>query len=181
MSSIDEAVTALSGVQTAKKDGMLGDRDLPVWLSFSLLNSDIVELHSGEKLEDALEKLLGKFPGFINGLFLNCAGLDIITAALPVLIRLGKEHAVDVFGAYANRFAPINNKSPNSIEKSFKEDAHVCNLIDIPEEEYLEQVKTWIKLGCGVVGGCYGMGPKYIEMISKYVESSALGIKSQLP
>ena len=180
MSSIDEAVTALSGVQTAKKEGVLGERDLPVWLSFSLLGSDAIELHSGEKLEEALEEILGTFPGFIEGLFLNCCGPKTITSALPVLIEIGKKHGVSVFGAYANRFAPLL-KSADDIEKSFKADAHVCKIIDMTEEEYLEQIKTWTGLGCSIIGGCCGMGPSYIENIRNFVESNGIGNTSLLP
>ena len=174
MSSIDEAVTALSGVQSAKKEGELGERDLPVWLSFSLLENDVVELHSGEKLEEALEEIMGRFPGLVEGLFLNCCSPKSITAGLPVLIEIGKKHGVSVFGAYANRFAPLL-KSADEIEKSFKADAHVRVIIDIPEEEYLEHIKTWVGMGCSIVGGCCGMGPSYIEKISQFVESSGVG------
>ena len=178
MSSIDEAVTVLSGVQTAKKEGVLGERNLPVWLSFSLLED--IQLHSGEKLDKALEEILDRFPGLIEGLFLNCCEPKIITSALPLLIEIGKKHDVSVFGAYANRFAPIL-KSADEIEKRFETDAHVRTIIDIPEEEYLEEVKTWIGLGCSIVGGCCGMGPSYIKKISQFVENSGIGNISLLP
>ena len=179
MSSIDEAVAALSGVQSAKKEGELGERDLSVWLSFSLFESDAVELNSGEKLEKALEEILGRFPGFVEGLFLNCCSPKSITAGLPVLIEIGKKHGVSVFGAYANRFAPLL-KSADEIERRFRADVHVRKTIDIPEEEYLEHVKTWIGLGCSIVGGCCGMGPSYIEKISQFVESNEIGNTSLL-
>ena len=172
MSSIDEAVAALSGLQAARRDGMLGDKDTPVWLSFTLMDSDTNQLYSREKLEVALHTVLGKFPGLIEGLFLNCCAPHAITAALPTLIRIAKESGVSTVGAYANRFASIS-KSAEEIEQNFQKDAHVRTMIDIPEEVYLKEVKTWIELGCTVVGGCCGMGPSYIERISQFVESSA--------
>ena len=169
MSSIDEAVAALSGVRAARRDGMLGDRNLPVWLSFTLLDSDASELHSRESLELALHTVLDKFPGLIEGLFLNCCAPYAITAALPTLIRIAKEYGVTTYGAYANRFASISK--PEEIEEEFMLDAHVRTIIDIPEELYLKEVKRWIEFGCTVVGGCCGMGPSYIEKISQFIGS----------
>ena len=180
MSSVDEAVAALSGLQAARRDGMLGDKEIPVWLSFTLLDRDAPgELFSRETLDAALHTVLDKFPGLVEGLFLNCCAPHAITAALPTLIRVAKEYDVSTFGAYANRFASISETAVE-IEDKFLQDAHARRIIDIPEEMYLGEVKSWIALGCNVVGGCCGMGPSYIQRISRFVEKSPEGAVAAL-
>ena len=173
MSSLDEAITALSGIQSAMENGEFGDKRYPIWLSFSLQDNSKMELHSGEKLEFALEEVLDKFPGLLSGLFINCCTPQTVTQSLPTLIKIGRGNGVENFGAYANNFSSLTSEvTPEEIEASFQSDAHVRKLLDIPLDEFVEFAKKWIEMGCNVIGGCCGIGPKYIEKLRQFVDKS---------
>ena len=120
---------------------------LPVWVSFNLLDS--YKIRSGEKLEDAIS-MLNNYS--VNCLLLNCNPLNRSYDALKIIQRKWKLE----WGIYPN--LGIGEPSPDGIITS-----HHTN------GEFLNTIKKSIDLGANIVGGCCGVSPKHINLITHYL------------
>ena len=117
--------------------------NIPIWVSFNLLNSH--QIRSGENLVDAIN-LIKKFP--VNYLLLNCSPLERTCDALQIIIKNWSLK----WGIYPN--LGIGEPSPDGIINKYS-----------TNKEFLNLIIQSINLGASVVGGCCGTSPKHIRLI----------------
>jgi S-methylmethionine-dependent homocysteine/selenocysteine methylase len=145
MGSIEEARSAVRGAAEA---------DVPVWVSWSVLDDDTARLRSGEAVADAVAAVRD-FD--VEAVLLNCSIPEAIDAALPSLA------AADLpFGAYANGF--------RRIVEQFQAGSTVDELEGRPDLDppgYLEIVSAWVDAGATIVGGCCEIGPDHIALLAE--------------
>lgn len=143
---------------------LLGDDMRPLWLSFTLDDSDVpavVEggktpvLRSGESIEQAAAA--ARECG-AEVLLFNCSQPEVMEravraarAALPKDIRIG---------IYANAFAT------EADDTDANADLHDIRP-DLTPENYRLFAETWAAAGATVIGGCCGIGPEHIAALSK--------------
>lgn len=140
MIAVDETALAIEAA---------GATGLPVWVGLSVKRSDdgeIVLLRHGEPLGAAIEALapLGA------SVFTVMHSLPDVTGPALRILRAGSPGPI---GAYAHMGAftmPdwrwVNMLEPNA---------------------YADHVAEWIGLGARAVGGCCGLGPEYISVLSE--------------
>ena len=134
----------------------------PFWVSFTLddlhLNCEPM-LRSGESLVDAVKQMVN---AKANAILFNCCQPEVISPAIKVtrdqLSHLGVKN-IEI-GAYANAFSPQTedvqaNKGLNAIRT------------DLTPASYLNWAQKWIHEGATLIGGCCGIGPEYISVLSK--------------
>ena len=121
--------------------------NLPIWVSFNLLNS--TKIRSGETLEDAIN-ILKNYS--VNCLLLNCNSLERSYNALKLLTKYWHSD----WGIYPN--LGIGEPAPDGIISSYSTD-----------EKFLNIIQKSIKLGATIVGGCCGVSPKHISLINQYL------------
>jgi len=138
MNSIIETETCLKAISKF---------NLPIWVSFNLLNS--TKIRSGETLKDAIN-ILKNYP--VNCLLLNCNPLERSNNALKILTKYWDSN----WGIYPN--LGIGEPATDGIISSYYTD-----------EKFLNIMQESIKLGATIVGGCCGVSPKHIGLINQYL------------
>ena len=151
-SSIEEAEAVVSLIKT------LSSR--PIWLSFSLHNrastDEPVTLRSGEPLEKIVPVLRD-----VERVLFNCSQPEEMESAITITRKLNPNIAI---GAYANSFSER--------KRSHQANALLSELRDdVTPARYLDYVKSWIAEGARTVGGCCGIGPENIKVISEFLET----------
>lgn len=156
-SSLAEADAAIGAV---KKTGK------PFWVSFTIKDGTDRQgppaLRSGEVIERAVGYAAGQGAAAI---LFNCSQPEAMEPALKAaratLAELGRSDIP--LGVYANIFAPE--------AESQAAYAGISQLRgDVIPQTYLDFVKSWLKIGAGIVGGCCGIGPEHIAEIAAYVK-----------
>lgn len=142
----------------------LGNDDLPLWLSFTLLDEHDSQarsrLRSGETVEEAVRVAVEL--GATAVLF-NCSQPEVMTAALAearsVLDPLGLNIEL---GVYANAFPPMSAEAEaNSTLLDIRK--------DLGPSSYLEWARSWVEQGATIVGGCCGIGPEHIAELQYHL------------
>lgn len=151
-SSIEEAEAVVSQIKT------LSSR--PIWLSFSLHNrastDEPVTLRSGEPLEKIVPVLRD-----VERVLFNCSQPEEMESAITITRKLNPNIAI---GAYANSFSERKRShQANALLSELRDDATPAR--------YLDYVKSWIAAGASTVGGCCGIGPEHIKVISEFLET----------
>jgi S-methylmethionine-dependent homocysteine/selenocysteine methylase len=125
----------------------------PVWLSWSVEDTGVANLRSGEAIVDSWQDIDGTG---VSAVLLNCSPPEAISKVLPQLVELSN---IPV-GAYANAFTPIPEKwdfhGNTSIPPS---------RTDITPEAYSEHAIRWVEAGARIVGGCCEVGPAHIAYL----------------
>lgn len=157
-------VETIASIKEAKVTAsVLKESSKPCYYSFTL--SDTVgtsaTLRSGERLNDALDAILEENP---DGIFFNCSVPEVIEQAISdTKIALAKHNKQANIGAYANSFTPI--------PLDYKANENVQGYRDLTPEEYLEFAKKWHAAGANIIGGCCGIGPEYISLLTQWKNS----------
>ncbi|WP_224965008.1 homocysteine S-methyltransferase family protein [Acinetobacter guillouiae] len=133
------------------------------WVSFTLqdeIELDQPVLRSGESLDEVVELLIRLNA---NAVLFNCCQPEIILQAINTIKKMLPAHIQ--IGAYANAFPPQNieataNDGLDEIRK------------DLNPEFYLSFAKEWHDAGATLIGGCCGIGPEHISVLSHYFKSS---------
>ena len=151
-SSIEEAEAVVSLIKTLSSG--------PIWLSFSLHNrastDEPVTLRSGEPLEKIVPVLRD-----VERVLFNCSQPEEMESAITITRKLNPNIAI---GAYANSFSER--------KRSHQANALLSELRDdVTPARYLDYVKSWIAAGASTVGGCCGIGPEHIKVISEFLET----------
>ena len=151
-SSIEEAEAVVSLIKT------LSSR--PIWLSFSLHNrastDEPVTLRSGEPLEKIVPVLRD-----VERVLFNCSQPEEMESAITITRKLNPNIAI---GAYANSFSERKRShQANALLSELRDDATPAR--------YLDYVNSWIAAGASTVGGCCGIGPEHIKVISEFLET----------
>jgi S-methylmethionine-dependent homocysteine/selenocysteine methylase len=134
----------------------------PLWLSFSLQEffgeGPQPQLRSGDNIGDAIEEILQH--NVADAILLNCCSVEDISAAFDICENIIKAQETVKFGAYANVFGQIRKQRKPTKDLSILRD-------DVSPEIYLEYAKEWKQKGASIIGGCCGIGPEYIALLSK--------------
>ena len=127
----------------------------PTWLSWSIEDTGVGNLRSGESIVDAWEDIAGSG---IAAVLLNCSPPEAISKALPGLVSIS-----DVpVGAYANAFTPIPQKWDFHGDESIPP-----SRTDVTPSAYADHVGDWVAVGAMIVGGCCEVGPAHIAQLNK--------------
>jgi S-methylmethionine-dependent homocysteine/selenocysteine methylase len=130
----------------------------PLWVSYTLAESDEPLLRSGERVAVAVRAALGLGA---TAILFNCCQTETIGPALAIARA---EVGDDVeLGGYANRFVSSHDSTGGANEQlsGFRD--------DISPDVYAEFVGQWIDGGATILGGCCGMGPDHIAAIAALV------------
>jgi len=134
----------------------------PFWVSFTLddlhLNREPM-LRSGEFLVDAVKEMVN---AKVDAVLFNCCQPEVISQAIKVtrsrLAHLGVKN-IEI-GAYANAF------SPQTEDAQANEELNAIRT-DLTPSSYLNWAQKWVQDGATLIGGCCGIGPEHISVLSK--------------
>ena len=127
------------------------DNKKPVWISWTLKEDKKNRLRSGESIEEAFNASATIKP---EAYLFNCTDPYAITEGIKVLKQLTQKP----IGGYPNVFnVPDGWTLDNDIQVSVR---------DLSIEKFLEFAEEWRKLGASIIGGCCGIGPRFIKAIS---------------
>ena len=140
----------------------LDEKKKPVWVSFTLEDSIPTSepvLRSGEPVVEAVTAMseIG-----VDAILFNCCQLEVITKAIQVtrskLISLNAEK-IEI-GAYANAFSPRPKNVMANDELGVVRE-------DMSPSVYLNWAQQWQQEGATLIGGCCGIGPDHITLLSE--------------
>ena len=152
MSTASEALGAVQGA-------LVGGRDRPVWVSWTLNDDRSGRLASGETVTEAFRMLEGLA---VAAFLFNCCAPEAIEAALPELRTLTDQP----IGAYANVFQPLSEGRQSRYRDTRD---------DLDTEAYAAHVARWLDAGASLVGGCCGIGPAHIARLRQLIEIRSTG------
>ncbi len=151
-----ETVVSIEAAEACLKAGRATDR--PVWLSFSVDDSDGTRLRSGEPLADALP-----IAAQADVVLANCSIPEVIPAALTILCQAGRP-----FGAYANGFTKITT----NFLKGGTTASDLSARTDLTPEAYADHAMAWVGAGATIVGGCCEVGPAHIAELAQRLRAA---------
>ncbi len=144
MSSIKEMQHVIEALQNL-------DNEKPVWISWSLKEDKKNQLRSGESIKEAFNASASIKP---EAYLFNCTDPFAITEGLKEL----KELTQKPIGGYPNVFnVPDGWTLDNDIQVSVR---------DLSVEKFLKFAEEWRNLGATIIGGCCGIGPKFIKALA---------------
>ncbi len=144
MSSIEEMQHAMQALKNL-------DNEKPVWISWSLKEDKKNQLRSGETIKDALNASAVIEP---EAYLFNCTDPYAITEGIKELKKLTKKP----IGGYPNVFnVPDGWTLDNEVQVSVR---------DLSISKFLEFAIEWQNLGATIIGGCCGIGPKFIKAVA---------------
>lgn len=151
MSSICEAQAACTA---AKESGK------PVWVAFSVSDTQPNQLRSGELLQDALDELEVLSP---DAILLNCSQPEAISACWPLM-----QQSQAKIGAYANGFVSIDALYPGDTVEELE------MRTDMSPEQYAAHAMHWVQKGASIIGGCCEIGPDHIKALHAKLQNEGL-------
>ena len=129
------------------------------WVSFTLQDEIKREqplLRSGESIQQAAATIIRV--GATAVLF-NCCQPEIILQAILEIKKILPEHVQ--IGAYANAFPPQNSQATAN-------DGLDEVRADLNPDLDLKFAQEWQAAGASLIGGCCGIGPEHISILSKF-------------
>jgi S-methylmethionine-dependent homocysteine/selenocysteine methylase len=164
MTSVDlwlcETASSTAEVEAALL-ALAGDRR-PAWVSYTLADEPGAApmLRSGEPIPLAVAKAtqLGA-----SAVLFNCSPPEVMAAALREALPVAEACGARL-GVYANAF-PLQGRGEHANEMLHELRG------DLDPPAYLEFAREWVALGAHIVGGCCGIGPEHITLLS----ASSLG------
>jgi len=139
----------------------LDTEDKPFWVAFTLEDlqpTDEPRLRSGETVEDAVKAMVAIG---VDAILFNCCQPEVISQGIKttrrVLSHLGAEDTQ--IGAYANAFPP-------QLEDATANDGMSELRKDLTPMSYLDWAEQWAHDGATLIGGCCGIGPEHIAVLS---------------
>jgi len=131
----------------------------PVWLAFTVDDTDGTRLRSGEPLADAIPVAQSG----AEAVLVNCATPEAIPAALDILATSGLP-----YGAYANGFEKISD--------GFLQDKPTVDALtlrkDFTPQAYADHALAWVDQGATLIGGCCEVGPAHIAEIARRLRAA---------
>jgi S-methylmethionine-dependent homocysteine/selenocysteine methylase len=140
----------------------LDEQKKPVWTSFTLEDSELTReplLRSGEPLTEAVQAVSETG---IDAILFNCCQPEVIGDAIQVTRNtLTSLNALGIaIGAYANAFPP---QPKNATANEGLDEIRT----DLTPAAYLNWAQQWRKQGATLIGGCCGVGPEHIALLTK--------------
>ncbi len=140
----------------------LDDEKKPVWISFTLEDAEVTReplLRSGEPVVDAVKAMSDLD---VEAILFNCCQPEVIGDAIQVtrdkLASLGRLEIET--GAYANAFSPQpKNATANEELDEIR--------ADLTPSSYLNWAQQWRQKGATLIGGCCGIGPDHIALLTE--------------
>lgn len=129
----------------------------PVWLAFTVDDTDGSKLRSGEDVAEVLQFTQAA------AILINCASPEAITTAMDILAKGDMP-----FGAYANGFIKI---SEDFLKANPTVDA-LSARADLGPDAYGAFVMQWIDQGATIVGGCCEVGPAHVAKMAELIEKA---------
>lgn len=155
-----ETVSSLQEAEGVFQGYAASGTEKPLWMAFSVDDTDGRTLRSGEPLFIVAEMVKHYAPAAV---LLNCSSPEAITQGLPILTDCGVP-----FGAYANGFSMITD--------AFKEDAPTVDALsartDLTPATHADFVMDWVGAGATIVGGCCEVGPDHISEIARRLKAA---------
>lgn len=146
---------------------ILSQSSKPSYYAFTLEDTlqDEAKLRSGETVKDAAYELVNCD---IQGMLFNCSVPEVIEQAIKDAKSVFKQAGrADIeIGAYANNFEVI--------EQDHEANDALQSMRSLTPEEYLNFAKKWKRAGANIIGGCCGIGPKYIQALSDWKRKGAI-------
>ncbi len=148
---------------------VIGQDGLPLWISYTLDDQAIAgdpRLRSGERVSEAVAAALELG---VAAILFNCSQPEVMADAVDVtqavLVASAYTRSVEVrIGVYANAFPPQGaepeaNSTLHEIRK------------DLTPQGYLAFAEQWAARGASIIGGCCGIGPEHIAVLSARLTS----------
>lgn len=133
----------------------------PYWVSFTLEDSEATEqplLRSGETVRAAVQSMT---QAGVDAILFNCSQPEIIAEAIEVTRQELSHYAKTInIGAYANAFPP---QPKNATANDGLDELRA----DLTPVTYLQSAQKWQELGADLIGGCCGIGPDHIRVLSE--------------
>lgn len=178
MSSIKEALCAATQARMLAPQKML-------WVSFTL--DDTLDksgtgcrLRSRESLETAIYSIVNKLGAQeIWAILVNCCHVKIADAAVKVL-RKSLQGTHIRYGVYANGFKRTTTEWIMAEYGTIHNDEY-RHIVSEPNtygddifsaQEYADHARQWVQDGATIVGGCCGVGPEHIRVLSDLVKGT---------
>lgn len=130
----------------------------PVWISYTVDDSDGTRLRSGERLKDGIDAAAR---AGAEAVLVNCSVPEAVGQAMPVLSACGLR-----YGGYANGFTSIETLAPGGTVDSLRARQ------DLGPEEYANHAVEWLEQGASFLGGCCEVGPAHIAEIRKRLDAA---------
>lgn len=147
--SVKHAQSLLAGLEGVSK---------PIWIAFSVDDTDGTRLRSGELLADAV----GVVKERAAALLINCSTPEVIADGIAVLADAGLP-----YGAYANGFEKIT--------EGFMQDKPTVDALqlrrDFTPELYADHAMAWVNAGATIIGGCCEVSPAHIAEIARRLKA----------
>lgn len=139
----------------------------PFWVSFTIEDSQASSeplLRSGESVIDAVKAMV---QAKVDAILFNCCQPEVIRQAIKTTQeQLASLGAINIkIGAYANAFAPQTTAARANEELSELR-------IDLTPSSYLNWARQWVQEGATLIGGCCGIGPEHIAVLSENLASA---------
>ena len=152
LSSIAEARAVRGGLDRA------GETERPLWISYTLAESDTPQLRSGEPVAEAVRAAVDLG---VSAVLFNCCMAETIGPALAITAEIAGPTIAR--GGYANRFVAAHTDSSTANENlsAYRD--------DMTPAEYAHVVESWVAGGATLIGGCCGMAPEHILELSRIV------------
>lgn len=130
----------------------------PIWMAFSVSDTDGTLLRSGEPLADAVEAAKGA-----AAMLVNCSAPEVILDALDVLSTAGVP-----YGAYPNGFEKIT--------EGFLGDKPTVDALslrrDFTPDLFADHAMAWVDHGATIIGGCCEVSPAHISEIASRLRAA---------
>ena len=147
-----ETISSIQETQNVLKALNLYNKDIPIWLSWTLKEDKKDVLRSGESIEEAFEFAEKYNP---QAYLFNCTDPNAISSGLEVLRSLTDKP----IGGYPNVFSVPDGWTLDNDVETLKN--------DLTKESFPTFCKAWKEKGASIFGGCCGIGPELMaEMIS---------------
>ena len=147
-----ETISSIQETQNVLKALDLYNKEIPIWLSWTLKEDKKDLLRSGESIEEAF-KFAEKFNP--EAYLFNCTDPNAILSGLEVLQRLTDKP----IGGYPNVFSVPDGWTLDNDVETLKN--------DLTKESFSSFCKVWQVKGASIFGGCCGVGPELMaEMIT---------------
>ena len=147
-----ETISSIQETQNVLKALDLYNKEIPIWLSWTLKEDKKDLLRSGESIEEAF-----KFAEKYNpeAYLFNCTDPNAISSGIEVLLNLTDKP----IGGYPNVFSVPDGWTLDNDVETLKN--------DLTKESFSSFCKVWQVKGASIFGGCCGVGPELMaEMIT---------------
>jgi S-methylmethionine-dependent homocysteine/selenocysteine methylase len=158
----------------AARDAVFAAAARPLWISFTLddthfsavaLGTNKPRLRSGESVQEAA---LAACELGAEALLFNCSHAAVMEAAVreAASVFAGRPGAPRL-GVYANAF------DPDSEEGAAANEGLTDLRKDLDPSAYLGFARKWQNVGASIIGGCCGIGPEHISVLSTLLKEQA--------